>query len=52
MTTIEMLVLALCIFVLGFVANDLVDVPTQAVVAAGLGLVIGLMVFKQRRPRK
>ena len=40
------------LFLFGYVANDLVDVPTLAVVAAGLMLIIALMVFKQRKPRK
>ena len=52
MTTIDLLVCSLRIFLLGFVARDLVDVPTQAVVAAVLGLVIGLMVWKNRKAKK
>ena len=52
MTPIDLLISALCLFVLGYVANDLLDVPTLAVVAAGLMLIIALMVFKQRKPRK
>jgi len=52
MTTIDLLVCSLLIFLLGFVARDLVDVPTQAVVAAVLGLVIGLMVWKNRKAKK
>ena len=52
MTTIDLLVCSLCIFVLGFVARDLLDVPTQAVVASGLALIIGLMIWKNRKARK
>ena len=52
MSTIDLIVSALCLFILGFVARDLVDVPTQAVVAAVLGLVIGLMVWKNRKAKK
>ena len=52
MITIDLLVCSLCIFILVFVAPDLVDVPTQATVAALLGLAIGLMIWKNRRMRK
>ena len=52
MLSLDTLMIALVLFLFGYVANDLLDVPTLAVVATGLVMVIALMVFKQRKPRK
>jgi hypothetical protein len=41
----------LCVFLLGWVGNELTDIPALVIVAAGLVAMIGLQVAKRRKTK-
>jgi hypothetical protein len=48
----NLLISAIAIFGLGFVANELTEVPTLVIVAVCFALIVGLLVVNNRKGKK
>jgi hypothetical protein len=52
MTALDLILLEICTFALGWVLNDLAKAPTLLIVAACVVAQIGILVLKTKRGKK